>query len=117
MKTKIINYEPIGNPSRKYRQDRFVISSCLSLAMGFEEDKSDLRECIRNIKELGCNLTEYIWADKEMTEKCVLACEEHGIDGIFQNWDAFGGFQARKGEMKMNRDEFEKFMEINNKLV
>lgn len=113
MKTKVITYEPIGNPSRKYRQERFVISSCLSLAMGFEEDKSDLRECIRNIKELGCNLTEYIWADKEMTEKCVLACEEHGIDGIFQNWDAFGGFQARKGEMKMNRDEFEKFMEFN----
>jgi len=113
MKTKIIYREPLGNPDRKYRQDRFIISSCMSTATDFTEDKSDIRECIRQIKELGCNLTEYIWADKEMTEKCVLACEEHGIDGIFQNWDAFGGFQARKGDMKMNREEFDKFMEFN----
>ena len=113
MKTKIIYREPLGNPSRKYRQDRFIISSCMSTATDFTEDKSDIRECVRQIKELGCNLTEYIWADKEMTEKCILACEEHGIDGVFQNWNAFGGFQARKGEMKMNREEFDKFMEFN----
>ncbi|MBP3665175.1 MAG: hypothetical protein J6J03_08455 [Tyzzerella sp.] len=113
MKTKIIYREPIGNPDRKYRQDRFIISSCMSTASGFGEDESDIRECIRQIKELECNLTEFIWADKEMTEKCVLACEEHGIDGIFQNWNAFGGFQARAGEMKMNREEFDKFMEFN----
>jgi hypothetical protein len=60
MKTKIIYREPLGNPERQYRQDRFVISSCMSLATDFEEDKSDIRECIRNIKEVGCNLTEYI---------------------------------------------------------
>ena len=113
MKTKIIYREPLGNPDRKYRQDRFIISSCMSTATDFTEDKSDIRECVRQIKELGCNLTEFIWADKAMTEKCVLACEEHGIDGVFQNWDAFGGFQARKGEMKMNLDEFHKFMEFN----
>jgi len=113
MKTKIIYREPLGNPDRKYRQDRFIISSCMSTATDFTEDKSDIRECIRQIKELGCNLTEYLWADKEMTEKCILACEEHGIDGVFQNWDAFGGFQGRKGIMQLNREEFEKFMEFN----
>lgn len=113
MKTKIIYREPLGNPDRKYRQDRFIISSCMSTATDFTEDKSDIRECIRQIKELGCNLTEYLWADKEMTEKCILACEEHGIDGIFQNWDAFGGFQGRKGNMQMNREEFDEFMEFN----
>ena len=113
MKTKIIYREPLGNPDRKYRQDRFIISSCMSTAIDFTEDKSDIRECIRQIKELGCNLTEYLWADKEMTEKCILACEEHGIDGIFQNWDAFGGFQGRQGNMQMNREEFDKFMEFN----
>ena len=113
MKTKIIYRESLGNPDRKYRQDRFIISSCMSTATDFTEDKSDIRECIRQIKELGCNLTEYLWADKEMTEKCILACEEHGIDGVFQNWDAFGGFQARKGNMQMNREEFDKFMEFN----
>jgi hypothetical protein len=85
----------------------------MSTALGFEEEVSDVRECIRNMKEVGCNLTEYIWADQEMTEKCVLACEEFGIDGLFQNWNAFGGFQAKKGEMKINREELDKFMEFN----
>lgn len=113
MKTKIIYREPLGNPERQYRQDRFVISSCMSLATDFEEDKSDIRECIRNIKEVGCNLTEYIWANPEITEKCVLACEEFGIDGVFQNWNAFGGFQAKAGEMKINHEELAKFMEFN----
>lgn len=115
MKTKIIYREPIGNPDRKYRQDRFIISSCMALAEGFEDDVSDVRECIRNIKEVGCNLTEFIWADPEQTEKCVIACEEYGIDGVFQNWDAFGGFQARKGELKMNYEVLEAFMEFSKK--
>ena len=97
MKTKVIYREPLGNPDRKYRQDRFIISSCMSVGAVLADPQSDLRECVRQIKEVGCNLTEFIWADKEMTEKCVLACEEHGIDGVFQNWEAFGGFQARKG--------------------
>lgn len=115
MKTKTIYREPIGNPDRKYRQNQFIISSCMSVGAVLADEQSDLRECIRQIKEVGCNLTEFIWADKEMTEKCVLACEEYGIDGVFQNWEAFGGFQARKGEMKMNREEFDKFMEFNKK--
>ena len=113
MKTRIINYEPIGNPSRKYRQERFVISACMSVYMWGEENNRDVRECIRNVKELGCNLTEYIWADTKITENCILACEEFGIDGIFQNWNAFGGFQAQKGNMKINEKELAKFIEFN----
>ena len=113
MKTKVIYREPVGNPDRKYRQNQFIISSCMSVGAVVADPQSDLRECIRQIKEVGCNLTEFIWADKEMTEQCVLACEEYGIDGVFQNWEAFGGFQAKKGEMKMNREEFERFMDFN----
>lgn len=115
MKTKSIYRKPLGNPDRIYRQENFMISSCMSLAQGFEEDVSDIRECIRNIKEVGCNLTEYIWANPEMTEKCILACEEFGIDGLFQNWNAFGGFQAKKGELKIHREELDTFMEFNKK--
>ncbi len=113
MKTKVIYRKPVGNPERKYRQERFMISSCMSVGAVVADPQNNLRECIRQIKELGCNLTEFIWADKEMTEACVLACEEYEIDGVFQNWDAFGGFQARKGEIKMNREEFDKFLEFN----
>ncbi|MBQ7246968.1 MAG: hypothetical protein IJS22_02620 [Lachnospiraceae bacterium] len=111
MKTKDISFTAPGNPSRNYRQDRFIISSCMALADEYEKGVSALRECIRNVKELGCNLAEFIWADLSETEKCISACEEFGIDGIFQNWDAFGGFQARKGKYELNRAEFERFME------
>ena len=115
MKTKIIYHEPIGNPNRTYRQDRFIVSACISTAMGFEEEVSDIRGCVWNLKEAGFNLAEFIWANPEMTEKCVLACEEFGIDGIFQNWNAFGGFQARKGNMHINVPEMQRFIEFSKK--
>lgn len=115
MKTKVIYREPLGNPDRAYRQDKFIISACISTAMGFEEDVSDIRGCVWNLKEAGFNLSEFIWANPEMTEKCILACEEFGIDGIFQNWNAFGGFQARKGNMKINVPEMQRFIEFSKK--
>lgn len=115
MKTKIIYRKPLGNPDRKYRQSEFIISSYMSLYEGFEEGVGDLRLCIQNVKELGCNLTEFLWSPPEMTERCILACEEFGIDGVFQNWDAFGGFQASKGIMKCNMEKLKEFMEFSKK--
>lgn len=115
MKTKVIYRESLGNPERAYRQDKFMISACISTAMGFEEEVSDIRGCVWNLKEAGFNLAEFIWANPEMTEKCVLTCEEFGIDGIFQNWNAFGGFQARKGQMKINVPEMQRFIELSKK--
>ena len=112
MKTKTIFREGLGNPDRKYRQDRFIISSCMALAGGnYQKGVSDLRECIRNAKEIGCNLTEFIWADSEDTKKCVAACEEFGIDGIFQDWDVFGGFQDQKEKYELDRKKLDRFME------
>lgn len=115
METKIIYRKPLGNPDRKYRQDTFIISSCKAWGAGFAENADDMRTCIQLCKEVGCNLTEYIWATPEMTEECIVACEEFGIDGIFQNWNAFGGFQAAKGEMKINMEELKKFMEFGHR--
>lgn len=116
MKTKVIFREALGNPRRKYRQDRFIISSCMALAGGnYRKGVSDLRECIRNVKEVGCNLAEFIWADPEDTEKCIEACEEFGIDGVFQNWDAFGGFHNQKDHYELNRKALDRFMELSRK--
>ena len=116
MKTKIIFREPMGNPHRKYRQDRFIISSCMALAGGaYQKGVSDLRECIRGVREVGCNLAEFIWADSEDTERCVAACEEFGIDGIFQDWDVFGGFQTQKSKYENNRKKLERFIEFSKK--
>ena len=116
MKTKTLFYEPIGNPDRKYRQDHFMISSCIALAVeGYQKGGGDLRECIRNVKEAGCNLAEFIWADPEETEKCIEACEEFELDGVFQNWDAFGGFQGSRSNFEINYEKLDLFMEFSKK--
>ena len=115
MKTKIIYREPLGNPDRKYRQDRFIISSCKAWGADAQEDAEDVRGCIKLCKEIGCNMTEHIWADPTLTKECIQACEEFEIDGLFQNWDAFGGFQAAKGDMKIKMDEMKKFIEFGKK--
>lgn len=116
MKTKILFREPIGNPARKYRQDRFIISSCMALVGGnYQKGVSDVRECIRNVKELGCNLTEFIWSDSEDTEKCVAACEEFGIDGLFQDWTVFGGFQDQKENYTFDREKLDRFIAFSKK--
>ena len=81
----------------------------MALADGIDSEGSDIRECVRQLPLVGCNLAEFIWADPAQTERCMQYCEEFGIDGVFQNWDAFGGFQARKGVMDLNRETFERF--------
>ena len=115
MKTKVIYREPLGNPDRAYRQDRFIISSCKAWGADEQVRAEDVRACIKLCKEIGCNLTEYIWADPELTKECIIACEEFEIDGLFQNWDAFGGFQAAKGDIKIKMDEMKKFIEFSKK--
>ncbi|MBR4768990.1 MAG: hypothetical protein IK088_08445 [Lachnospiraceae bacterium] len=110
MQEKTLFFKPIGNPNRKYRQDHFIISSCVAFIESFKDERSDLKECTRLIKETGCNLAEFIWADPDETMRCIDACEEAGIDGVFQKWDAFGGFQARKGIMELNREATSEFM-------
>lgn len=115
MKTKVIYREPLGNPTRKYRQDRFIISSCKAWGADAQEEADDVRRCIKLCKEIGCNMTEHIWADPALTEECIQACEEFEIDGLFQNWNAFGGFQAAKGDMKIKMDEMKKFIEFSKK--
>lgn len=116
METKTLYYEPIGNPDRKYRQDRFLISSCIALAVeGYQKGGADLRECVRNVKEVGCDLAEFIWANPKETEQCVEACEEFELDGVFQNWDAFGGFQGSRASFEIDREKLDRFMEFSRK--
>lgn len=115
MKTKIIYREPLGNPDRKYRQDRFIIGSCKSWGAGTQEEMKDFRRCIQLCKEIGCDMTDFIWVDPKITQECIMACEDFGIDGLFQNWDAFGGFQGARGEMKINMEEMLSFVEFAKK--
>lgn len=108
MKVKIIYREPLGNPGRKYRQDRFMISTFRALT-------KDLRKGLELCKDLGLDMVEFGWVSPEDSYRCVTACEEVGIDGIIQNWDVFGGFQTTKGERKVDVEKIKEYIEYTKK--
>lgn len=108
MRTKKIYRTPIGNKKRKYRQDRFIIST-------FKADTKEKRRGIELCKELGFDMVEFGWADPKTCLQCMTACEEVAIDGIFQNWQCFGGFQETQGFDKMNDDKLKKYLQHTKK--
>lgn len=108
MDTKIIYRVPLGNPERKYRQDRFIISTFRALT-------KDVRRGLELCKELGFDMVEFGWVNPEDSYRCVTACEEVGIDGIIQNWDVFGGFQTTEGEIKVDIEQVKKYVKYTKK--
>jgi hypothetical protein len=108
MKTKVIYRKPLGNVKRKYRQDRFIIST-------FKAKTQNIRRGLELCKEAGFNLVEFGWVNPEDSYRCVTACEEVGIDGIFQNWDVFGGFQTTEGDATIDVEKLKEYIEYTKK--
>ena len=104
MNKKIIYREPIGNPDRKYRQDRFIISTFRALT-------KNLRRSLELCKELGFDMVEFGWVKPAESYDCVTACDEVGIDGIIQNWDIFGGFQTTEGIDEVDVEKVKDYIE------
>lgn len=108
METRVIERTPIGNRKRRYRQDKFVIST-------FNAQTEHIRRGLELCKELEFNMVEFGWVNPEDSIKCMNACEEIGLEGVFQNWEAFGGFQAAKGENKVNFEKLSEYLEHTKK--
>ena len=104
METKIIYRAPLGNPNRKYRQDRFLITT-------FKAYMTNLRLGIEHCKELGFDWLEFCWVDPSESRKCMVACEEVGIDGVFQNWPVFGGFAEQTEGKSVEPDKIRAYLE------
>lgn len=108
METKIIYRKPLGNPTRTYRQDNFLLSTFRALT---KKPRKGLELC----KDLGFDMVEFGWVNPEDSYKCVTACEEVGIDGIIQNWDVFGGFQTTDDNLKTDVEKIKKYVEYTKK--
>ena len=108
METKIIYRYPIGNPRRKYRQDNLVIST-------FKAYCGNIRLGIEHCKEAGFNMLEFGWVPPAESLKCITACEEVGIDGLFQNWDAFGGMSENHGRKDVDMKALVPYLEYTHK--
>ena len=104
METKVIYRKPLGNANRKYRQDNLIIST-------FKGSTDNIRLGIENCKEMYFNLLEFGWTTPKDSLKCMVACEEVGIDGIFQDWNVFGGFQEKKGLEYIDVEVLQKYVE------
>ena len=83
---KIYARYPLGNKSRAWKQDNFVLSN-------FSARASDMRKCLRNCKDAGFNTVEIGWATHEQAEEAVIYCEQEGLDLIFQDLSRYGGMQ------------------------
>lgn len=108
METKIIYRYPIGNPRRKYRQDNLVIST-------FKAYTGNIRLGIEHCKEMGFNMVEFGWVPAAESMKCMVACEEVGIDGLFQNWDIFGGMSENHGRKEVDMEALMPYLEETRK--
>ena len=86
MEHKIFARYPLGNKTRAWKQDNFVLSN-------FSARASDMRKCLRNCKDAGFNTVEIGWATHEQAEEAVIYCEQEGLDLIFQDLSRYGGMQ------------------------
>lgn len=86
MEHKIYERYPLGNSTRAWRQDNFVLSN-------FSARASDMRKCLRNCKDAGFTMVEIGWATHEQAEEAVIYCEQEGLDLIFQDMTRYGGMQ------------------------
>ena len=86
MDEKIIKRYPLGNPTRKWRQDNFIISTFNGIAKNIVKGFQILKEAHFNLAEMG-------WVPIERVDDTIPAAERVGIDILLQDWRYFGGFQ------------------------
>ena len=84
MEHRILNRYPIGNPRRKWRQERFILSQ-------FKAYGNNMRKHIKACADVGFDTVELGWASDERADAAVQLCEQFGIDLIYQNMSRFGG--------------------------
>ncbi|MBQ8427743.1 MAG: hypothetical protein IJX18_00650 [Clostridia bacterium] len=86
MDVRIIKRRPIGNPTRKWKQKDFILSTFSGIA-------KDTEKGLALLKDAGFTLVEMGWAKKERIDGAIPAAEKVGIDLLVQDWRYFGGFQ------------------------
>ncbi len=108
MKLKVIKRHPLGNPARKWKQDKFIFS-----AFNGVTDENQ-RMALLNAQEAGFNMLELGWATSEEIDRIIPLAEEVGMDLLVQEWRYFGGFQETR-EKVIDMPELEKYIKYTQK--
>lgn len=107
MEHKILNRYPIGNPRRKWTQDKFVLSQ-------FKAHGNDMRKHVKACADVGFDTVELGWASDGQANAAVQLCEQFGLRLIYQNMSCFGGAWDRA---PINGNNGRYFSRIYQKLV
>ena len=95
MEHKLLKRYPIGNPRRRWRQDRFILSLASPAPMGLAEKSSlthrKLRRGVKTAMDAGFNLLGCLWADPETALEIVRTAESLGGSVLFQDLRRYGG--------------------------
>jgi len=107
MEKKIFTYSPLGNSKRKWKQDRFIIST-------FNGITKDIRRGFLSAREAGFNLIELGWANPEEVDEAIPIAEETDTRLIVQDWRVLGGFQDTH-EKQIDTEQLKKYIEFTKK--
>ena len=106
MEHKFLNRYPLGNPHRVWKQDKFILSAFSPACVDYNQNMknpnayADARRAVKVCADAGFNMLEMGWATPEVLRAAVPACEELGIDLIYQNLEVVGGMQQRIGAVE-----------------
>ena len=96
---KILARYPLSNPTRKWKQDNFVLSQ-------FEAFGNNMRKTVKAMADVGFDMVEIGWATPEQAEAAVALCQQFGLKLIYQNLSRFGGAWDRDPEGKTGNSPF-----------
>ena len=104
MKHVTYNRYPLGNKRFIWKQKEFTLST-FSCCPQMDKCEGDMREVtfksIKHLKEAGFNMLELGWSGPIGAWASVDACEEYGIDLVFQDMSIMGGMQHRHLDNKV----------------
>ena len=111
MKTAMLARHPVGNPTRKWRQDYFikqiVSTGPLPGRMHFLDPMADstrrkARIGVRTVTDAGFNMISTLWANSDLAMDIVRTAEAEGANVVFQDMMRFGGMGNRNIYCKEN---------------
>lgn len=106
MEHKYLPRYPLGNPRRIWKQDKFILSTFSPTSTFYDKSLNNprayeiARRAVKTCADAGFNLLELGWATPTVSEAAVRACEELGIDIIYQNLQIYGGMQTQFGKQE-----------------
>lgn len=106
MEHKVLARYPLGNPHRKWKQSRFLLTVAspgpMSMEPKSEWTRRKTRRAVKTSMDVGFDVIGCLWADPVLAMDIVRAGEQYGASILFQDLQRFGGMGDRNVFCKTN---------------